>query len=116
MAPRTDDELLRDHLEQPRGRGRLSGSPHSGAAGGAACGDLIRISVDVAGDRVADAGFEASGCAAARAAGSAAVELASGTPLRDAALITPDHIAAELGGLAPAASHAATLSPSTRRT
>ena len=42
------------------------------------CGDLVRIGVAVDGDRVADAGFEAAGCGAALAAGSAAVELVRG--------------------------------------
>ncbi|MBA3300141.1 MAG: iron-sulfur cluster assembly scaffold protein, partial [Thermoleophilaceae bacterium] len=80
------EAMLRDHLEYPRGRGELARSPHSGAAGGAACGDLLRISVQVVGPRVVEAGFEAQGCAAAQAAGSAAVELARGAPLLEAAL------------------------------
>ena len=54
-------------------------------------------------------GFRASGCAAARAAGSAAVELARGAALLDAALLTPDALDAELGGLGPAARHASEL-------
>ena len=103
------EAMLRDHLEYPRGRGELARSPHSGAAGGAACGDLLRISVQVMGPRVVEAGFEAQGCAAAQAAGSAAVELARGAPLLEAALITPARLAAELGGLSPAAGHAAEL-------
>ena len=101
--------LLRDHLERPRGLGALARAPHTGAAGGAPCGDLVRISVRVEGDRVAEAGFEARGCAAARAAGSAAVELVEGAPVADAALVSPERLAAELGGLAPAARHAAGL-------
>ena len=50
---------LHDHLAFPRGLGALARAPHTGAAGGAACGDLIRISVQVEGDRVAAAGFQA---------------------------------------------------------
>ncbi len=100
---------LRDHLESPRGLGALARAPHTGAAGGAPCGDLIRISVRVAGDRVAEAGFEARGCAAARGAASAAVELAEGAPLLEAARTTPAAIAAELGGLSAPAAHAAEL-------
>ncbi len=98
-----------DHLSAPRGRGRLSEGPHTGAAGGAACGDLIRITVAVEADRIADAGFDASGCGAAQAAGSAAVELVAGTPLLEAARVGAEEIAAALGGLAPAKRHAATL-------
>ena len=63
--------LFEDHLNAPRGLGALADSPHSGAAGGAACGDLIRVAVRVEGERVAEAGFDAEGCGAARAAGSA---------------------------------------------
>ena len=67
--------LFEDHLSAPRGRGALAGWPHAGAAGGAACGDLVRVAVRVEGDRVVEAGFDAEGCGAARAAGSAVVEL-----------------------------------------
>ena len=56
-----------------------------------------------------EAGFEAKGCAAARGAGSAAVELAEGSPVLEAALVSPATISAELGGLTSAATHAAGL-------
>jgi tRNA-specific 2-thiouridylase len=97
------------HLEDPVGRGALADWPHAGAAGGAACGDLIRVAVRVEGERVAEAGFDASGCAAVRAAGSAVVELVVGGPLLDAARVTPDRVAGALGGLLPASRHAAEL-------
>jgi tRNA-specific 2-thiouridylase len=97
------------HLSDPYGLDALTETPYSGAAGGAACGDLVKVAVRVDGDRVAEAGFEASGCAAARAAGSAVVKLVDGRPLLDAARVTPDEVAAELGGLLPASRHAAEL-------
>ena len=103
------DTLLRDHLERPRGLGALQRSPHTGAAGGAPCGDLVRVSVRVSDGRVAEAGFGAEGCAAARAAGSAVVELAEGASVLEAATITPGAVATELGGLGPPARHAAEL-------
>jgi tRNA-specific 2-thiouridylase len=85
----------------------------TGAAGGAACGDLVRISLALTpGDpdgRIADAGFDASGCGAAIAAGSATVSLIKGAGLLDAARIGPGEIADELGGLQPAKRHAAEL-------
>ena len=100
---------LEDHLAAPRGRGRLADAPHFGTAGGAACGDSIRIAVAVEGEAVADAGFDASGCAAARAAASAAVELVRGEPLLAVATVTPSAIADSLGGLTPERRHAAEL-------
>jgi len=105
----TDSALLLDHLAAPRGRGGLARSPFTGAAGGAACGDLIRVSVAVSGDVVAESAFEARGCAAAQAAGSAVVELTQGRPVLEAALLTPAAIAVELGGLSPSSMHAAEL-------
>ncbi|HEX2072030.1 MAG TPA: tRNA 2-thiouridine(34) synthase MnmA [Thermoleophilaceae bacterium] len=102
-------ELIEQHLRHPYGLGALDGAPHTGAAGGAACGDLVRISVRVDGERVVETGFEASGCAAVRAAGSAAAELVEGMPALAAALVSPAVVAEELGGLAPSHMHAAEL-------
>jgi tRNA-uridine 2-sulfurtransferase len=98
-----------DHLSAPRGLGALAGWSHSGAAGGAACGDLVRLAVRVEGETVVEAGFDAEGCGAARAAGSAVVELVEGRSFLEAALVTPDDVAAALGGLIPPKRHAAEL-------
>jgi tRNA-specific 2-thiouridylase len=85
----------------------------TGAAGGAVCGDLIRVSVALdqnsTGGRIVDAGFDASGCGAAVAAGSAVISLTRDTPLLDAARLGPQQIEAELGGLSIAKRHAAEL-------
>ena len=103
------DERFEDHLRHPRGRGRQLDGAFDGAAGGAVCGDLVRVSVVVEGARVRAAGFEASGCGATIAAASAAVELAQGAGLLEAARIGSPAIAAELGGLSPGKLHAADL-------
>ena len=103
------DERFEDHLIHPRGRGReVTGASH-GAAGGAACGDLVRFSLAVEGDRVSAAGFEASGCGSMLAAGSVAVELAEGAGLLEVARIGSPQIAAALGGLSAGKLHAADL-------
>src|SRR4051794_19094410 len=99
--------MFEQHLNAPYHRGAEPSGAHSGAAGGAACGDLVRISIAVDGDRVAAAFFDASGCGAALAAGSAATALADGAPILDAARVSPDAIATELGGLSPGKRHAA---------
>jgi tRNA-specific 2-thiouridylase len=106
-------EALAEHLDHPTGRGHTPADAFTGAAGGAACGDLVRISLalDPASPEgvVADAGFDASGCGAAIAAGSAAVALVRGARLLQAARVGAEEIAAELGGLSPAKQHAAEL-------
>jgi len=103
------DERFEDHLTHPRGRGRAVAGASHGAAGGAACGDLVRFSLAVDSERVSAAGFEASGCGSMFAAGSAAVELVEGAGLLDAARIGSPQIAAALGGLSAGKLHAADL-------
>jgi tRNA-uridine 2-sulfurtransferase len=102
-------EALREHLEHPAGRGLRPAGAHDGSAGGAACGDLIRISLRVEGERVTAVGFEASGCGTMTAAGSAAVTLVEGAPVLEAARVGAQAIATELGGLSPGKFHAADL-------
>src|SRR3954463_15560108 len=85
--PGVDLSPLYDHLTAPRGRGRSL--PHAAEAGGAPCGDLVRVNLEVEGALVTAAGFEAEGCAPARAAGSAVVEVAAGKPFLEVARITP---------------------------
>jgi tRNA-specific 2-thiouridylase len=112
-SPQGDGELLVQHLERPLGRGHTPSEAFTGAAGGAACGDLIRISLALehasTDGCIGDAGFDASGCGATIAAGSAAVGLLRGSSLLTAARIGAQDIVAELGGLSTAKRHAAEL-------
>jgi tRNA-specific 2-thiouridylase len=112
-SPQGDEEQLTTHLESPLGRGHSPDDAFTGAAGGAACGDLIRISLALdprsPDGRISDAGFDASGCGATLAAGSAAVSLLRGAPLLDAARIGAREIEQELGGLSIAKRHAVEL-------
>jgi tRNA-specific 2-thiouridylase len=103
------DERFEDHLLHPVGRAHVPAGAHAGAAGGAVCGDLVTISLTVAGETVVDAGFDASGCGAAIAAGSATVELVRGASILDAARVGTEAIAAALGGLSVGKLHAADL-------
>lgn len=109
----TSAESLAQHLERPLGRGYVPEDAFTGAAGGAACGDLIRVSIALDQNspdgRIADAGFDASGCGATIAAGSAVVGLVRGASVLLAASIGVEEIARELGGLSVAKHHAAEL-------
>jgi len=104
-----DKAAFEHHLTSPAGRGHDPPGGYSGVAGGAACGDLVRIHLSVQGDRVADVGFHASGCGAMLAAGSATVALTRGAPLLRAARVGTAEVATELGGLSPGKLHAAEL-------
>ncbi|HEY6759131.1 MAG TPA: tRNA 2-thiouridine(34) synthase MnmA [Baekduia sp.] len=103
------DERFAEHLEHPVGRGHEPAAAFAGAAGGAVCGDLVTIRLAVDGTTVIDAGFDASGCGAAQASGSAVVDLIRGASIFDAARIGSPAVADALGGLSVGKLHAADL-------
>ena len=109
MDRSTGPGTFEHHLAAPRGIGALAGAPLTGVAGGSACGDLIRFSIELDGERIATAGFDASGCGAMTAAGSALVELVDGLPALQAARLGARDVIAALGGLLPSKLHAADL-------
>lgn len=103
------DARFEEHLRHPCSHGQRPHGAFDGAAGGAPCGDLIRVSVAIGGDGTLRAGFDAEGCGALTAAGSAICSLAEGSGVLDGARIGAGSIAAELGGLSPGKLHAAEL-------
>ena len=95
------------HLTSPQGHHRIPADAFTASVDGGACGDRVALSLTVDGDRVCDAGFDAHGCGAATAAGSAAVTLVRGASVLEAARIGTAQIADELGGLSAGKLHAA---------
>ena len=102
-------EALEHYLHDSSHAGEPLPGAALGRAGGAACGDVVELSLTIGSGRVESLRQGATGCAAARAAAAAAAELASGAPLADAARIDAAAISAELGGLSPVGAHAAEL-------
>jgi tRNA-uridine 2-sulfurtransferase len=98
-----------EHLDAPSGKGALAGWPYTGAAGGAACGDLVRIAVRIEDETIVEAGFDAEGCGALTAAASATVELIQDRPFLNACRLSTEEVARSLGGLTPSKRHAAEL-------
>lgn len=101
--------LFEQHLRDPRRRGPVPPASFVGSAGGAACSDLVRIAVRAEDGRIREASFDADGCGAVIAAGSACMELVEGVPLLEAASVGSADIAAALGGLTAAKLHGADL-------
>ncbi len=83
MNAETDRETLQLYLDDESRRGAPLPSGFDGAAGGAPCGDLIRVSIEISNGSIARVSFDAEGCATARAAGAAVAELADGAALFD---------------------------------
>jgi tRNA-specific 2-thiouridylase len=104
-----DRELFDAYLHDRSRAGAPAEGAFTGAAGGAACGDLSRISLLLAEGRVAGVSFDAEGCGATRAATAAVAEMADGGTVLEAARIGTDEVDEALGGLTPAKRHAAQL-------
>ncbi|HEX6115834.1 MAG TPA: tRNA 2-thiouridine(34) synthase MnmA [Solirubrobacterales bacterium] len=104
-----DADLFQAYLADGGRRGEAPAEAHSGAAGGAPCGDLVRVSLVLDSGRADAVRFDAEGCAAARAAGAAVAELAEGAGVLEAAAIGSGDVAAALGGLSVQGRHAADL-------
>lgn len=104
-----DREIFDAYLHDRSRVGAPAEGAFSGAAGGAACGDLSRISLVLDDGKVASVTFDAEGCGATRAATAAVAEMVDGGPVLDAARIGTDEVDEALGGLTPAKRHAAQL-------
>ena len=102
-------ELFEHHLRDEARLGPPPDDAFTGAAGGAACGDLSRLSLLLDEGRVAEVTFDAEGCGATRAATAAVAEMVDGEAVIDAMRIGIDEVDEAVGGLTPAKRHAAQL-------
>jgi|TARA_B110000483_G_C18206694_1_gene548146 nitrogen fixation NifU-like protein len=93
-------EKVIDHYENPRNVGKLDDSSDNvgtGMVGAPACGDVMRLQIQVDDDGVIqDAKFKTYGCGSAIASSSLLTEWVKGRSLDDAASIKNTEIAAEL--------------------
>jgi tRNA-specific 2-thiouridylase len=102
-------ELLAEYAGDSSRRGPVPPASLTGAAGGASCGDLVRISLVIENGRIAAVRYETEGCAPTAAAGAVTAELTEGLEVLDAARLDAEAIADALGGLSPQGRHAAGL-------
>jgi tRNA-specific 2-thiouridylase len=102
-------ELFDHYLHDETRRGPAPDGAFTGAAGGAGCGDLSRISLSIVEARINGVTFDAEGCGSTRAATAAVAEMVDGIPVLETALIDVDTVDTAIGGLTPAKRHAAQL-------
>jgi tRNA-uridine 2-sulfurtransferase len=102
-------ELLSAYARDDSYRAAAPAGAHDGAAGGSACGDLVRISLLAESGRIERATFGAEGCAALSACAAATCEAVEGAPILGAAALGAERIAELVGGLGPQGRHAAEL-------
>ena len=100
---------LLDHFQNPRNAGELAAADAVAEISNPVCGDVIRLSLQIRGDRIAEICFKAKGCVPSMACGSALTELARGKTIGEARELKRGDLIAAVGGVPPASSHAAQL-------
>ena len=105
-------EKVIDHYENPRNVGKLDANSENvgtGMVGAPACGDVMRLQIEVADDGViTDAKFKTYGCGSAIASSSLLTEIVKGKTIDEAELIKNTELAEELA-LPPVKIHCSVL-------
>jgi nitrogen fixation NifU-like protein len=102
-------ERLLDHFRNPRNAGELALPAVKVDVTNPACGDMLRLWARFENDRVVEARFQTRGCTASIAASSALTQWMLGKSRLELRGLTAATIEDALGGLEPAAKHAAIL-------
>ncbi len=105
-----NDKVLQ-HFENPRHTGELADADGIGAVGNPACGDMMKLYLQIENDRIVDIRYKTFGCAAAIATSSIASEMVLGRSLEEASDLTAQDIVDELGGLPERKILCSTLAP-----
>ncbi|MEW6730870.1 MAG: iron-sulfur cluster assembly scaffold protein [Acidobacteriota bacterium] len=101
--------VLLDHLENPRNVGELAAPAMVAEVINSACGDRIRLSLQVEGECIVAAKMRAYGCAPTLAAASVLTELVAGKSIQVANSLAPAAVESALEGLPRGKKHAADL-------
>ena len=102
-------ERLLDHFQNPRNVGELEEADLRVEVSNPICGDILRLTANLAGGRISEVAYRTRGCTASIAVGSALTELLVGMSAREALAIDRDVIEAAAGGLSNESKHAAVL-------
>lgn len=94
------------HHRAPKNRGEIPAPDGAGEARYNRCGDWLKLMVKLKDGRVADARFQARGCPAAIAVGSAGTELIIGRTLDELQSTTAFELDGKLDGVPPSKRHA----------
>jgi|SRR5579863_1350389 NifU-like protein involved in Fe-S cluster formation len=100
---------LLDHFQNPRNAGDVAGANAIAEIENPACGDVLRLTLKIAGGRIAEIGFKAKGCVPSMACASALTEVVAGKTVAEARALPRETLIAAVGGLPQASTHAAQL-------
>lgn len=102
-------EKVMDHFRNPRNIGVIEDADGVGEVGNAKCGDIMKIYLKIADDKIEDVKFETFGCGSAIASSSMATEMIKGKPLSEALEVSNKAVAEALDGLPPHKLHCSVL-------
>lgn len=102
-------ERLLEHFRNPRRAGAVDAPAADVRVENMACGDRLRLTVQVEDGVVTDAAFQAQGCTASIACGSALAEWLVGKRLAELKGLTAAGVEELVDGLPAASKHAAAL-------
>jgi nitrogen fixation protein NifU and related proteins len=102
-------DAVLEHFQHPRNAGELPDANVTVRVSNPACGDVLQLAAVIEDGRVSQLRFLCRGCTASIACASWLTESVQGQPLETLGHITPNFLAASLGGLPAASSHAAHL-------
>jgi nitrogen fixation protein NifU and related proteins len=100
---------LLDHFEHPRNAGEVPDADSGIEIQNPVCGDVLRLTLKLEGEQIADIRFKAKGCVPSIACASAMTELVLGKTIQDARAIRREALVGVVGGLPQASTHAAQL-------
>lgn len=103
------NQIIMDHLKNPRNRGEMDDPDGIGEAQNPVCGDTMRLFIKVSSEKIIDAKFLAFGCSAAIASSSLTTEMIKGKTIEEALSISEELISDALGGLPPSKIHCSIL-------
>jgi len=101
--------IVIDHFQNPRNVGELPDANAEASVANPVCGDVLKLTLKIAGERITAVRFKTFGCEAAIAASSLLTEMLVGKSLTEAESITAEMITTALGGLPKVKLHASSL-------
>jgi nitrogen fixation NifU-like protein len=93
------NEMVMEHLKNPRNVGAIEDADGVGEVGNPVCGDMMTFYIKVKDEIIEDIKFQTFGCGAAIAVSSMVSEMAKGKNLDEAMKISNKSVADALGGL-----------------
>ena len=112
----TYSNKFKDHLAHPRNAGELPQANVIADEQNPVCGDRLRLSLLVKGDRIETARYLAYGCPPTLVCGSVLTELITGKTVNEVRQITKIDLVEGVGGLPSRKHHAAALAIETLNT